>query len=232
MKFAISSRFGVLENIREGREHLGIDLAMPQDTPLRSFCDGVVEKVMNFGSNNIGKGIIIKTKDGIRYVYGHMDEIDVHQGQTVNSGTLLGLSGNTGHSTGPHLHFAEMVNGQYVDPSNVIDKVDGMAGISAVKGLHETVESNSPGWLSNLASKLNIEDQIEDHVRDLTQHAVMGALSAAGIVFMHSLYAIVLIGSGILIVMRTLGFQHRWLKPSVLVGGYVLLRFLFGGGGE
>jgi|SRR5579875_939868 len=218
MKFLITSEFGVVESVREGRKHLGIDLAMPMDTPLRSFCDGVVEKIMDYGNINIGKGIIIKAKDGARYLYGHMDEIDVHEGESIHVGTFLGLSGSTGHGTGPHLHFGEMVNGQYVDPSNVIQKVDAMSG--------GTVQSH--GWWSNFADKFNFEEQFEEHVRSAMEHVIIGTLSAAGAVAMHLLYSVALVGSGILIVMRQLGFEHRWLRPTVLVGTYVLLRFLFG----
>lgn len=218
MKFSISSPFGVIESIRNGRQHLGIDLAMPEDTPLRSFCNGTVEKVMDFGNDNIGKGVMVKAANGVRYLYGHMNEIDVTQGQAVHAGTLLGLSGSTGHSTGPHLHFSETVDGRYVDPSNVIQKVDATAGGPAPQN-----------WWQGIAGKLDVQSQIEDHVNTVVQHVIIGALSAAGAVAMHMLYSVALVGGGVLIVMKTLGFEHRWLRPSVLVGAYVLLRYLFGG---
>lgn len=197
---------------------MGIDLAMPMDTPLRSFCNGVVEHVVNYGDTNIGKGVIIRAANGARYIYGHMDEIDVHEGQTVHQGTFLGLSGNTGHSSGPHLHFGEQVDGQYAGPSNVIDKVDQAAG-----------GTGPLGWWSSVKDHFNIEDHIEEHVSTITQHIVLGALAAVGSVALHMLYSVALIGGGILIVLKQLGFEHRWLKPSVLAGAYVLLRFIFGG---
>lgn len=222
MKFLITSEYGVVESIRDGRSHMGIDLAIPMDTPLHSFCKGVVERVVDYGDTNIGKGVIIRAKDGARYIYGHMDKIDVHAGDTVQEGTLLGLSGSSGHSTGPHLHFGEMVDGHYIDPSPVIDKVDRMAGTDVTQ---HTDHANSFGWLSHIFEPTSLED----HVRDITQHFMLGVLSAAGSVALQLAYSVALIGGGILIVLKQLGFEHRWLKPSVLAGAYVLIRFLFGG---
>lgn len=217
MKFVITSNFGVIEDIRNGRVHEGIDLATPMDTPLRSFCDGVVEKVVNYGNKDIGKGIIIKAKNGVEYIYGHMDRVDVHAGQKIHEGTLLGMSGSTGHSTGPHLHFGEKIDGQFVDPSNVIGKVDHMSGWNG------TVENI--GWKEIIKEAIFNPDLLRDHM----QIAIMSCLTAAGTVLMHLLFSGVLIGAGMLVILKTLGFEHRWLKPSVLVGGYVMLKFLFGG---
>lgn len=209
MKFIITSAYGAVEAVR-GYPHQGIDLAMPMDTPLRSFCAGIVEKVMHSGT--VGNGVIVKAKDGARYIYGHLDSVNVSPGDSVSEGTLLGLSGNSGHSTGPHLHFAETVNGHYVDPSGVIDKVSNMAGGSAI-----------PNFWHDPAGA------IADHLRDQMQTAVLHWLSAAGDVALHLLYAGTLVGGGILILLRIVGFEHRWLRPGTLIMLYVIVRYLFGG---
>ena len=53
--------------------------------------------------------------------YGHLSEANVSVGQTVSQGDLLGLSGNTGNSTGPHLHFEMRINDEVVDPLDYVD---------------------------------------------------------------------------------------------------------------
>jgi hypothetical protein len=133
MKFRITSEFGAMEEVREGA-HTGIDLAMNVGTELRSLQDGVVEKVLHL-KNNIGDGVLIKFDDGTTGIYGHMSKINVTEGQQINAGDLIGLSGNSGNSTGPHLHFGlKDTNGEFVDPSPVIEQVAAISG-------------DKPGWL-------------------------------------------------------------------------------------
>jgi hypothetical protein len=212
MKFIITTQYGAVEAVRGGVPHTGIDLAMPVGTPLRSFCDAVVERVVDYGRENIGKGVILRANEGTRYIFGHMDKISVHVGEAVHAGSILGLSGNSGHSTGPHLHFAEY-RGQYVDPSNEIVKVDQLAGDLPHKSLSD--------WLTH-------PFDIKEYAHVAAHDAIMGVMSALGDFALHMGYSVVLIGSGILIILKQCGFEHRWLKPSVLIGAYVLLRYLFG----
>lgn len=128
MKFRISSEFGVMEEIRNGRPHTGIDLAMPEGTELRSIAEGFVTKIIDHGNEGLGKAVYIKSKSGEVHIYGHMHDINVRQGEIVHYGDLLGHSGNTGHSTGPHLHFAIKDDGQFVDPSGIVDKLQEVSG--------------------------------------------------------------------------------------------------------
>ncbi len=114
--------------------HNGIDLALPENTPLYSIGKGVVESVVNYGKENIGKGVIVKLDSGERVIYGHINDAAVKAGDVVKSGDLLAYSGNTGRSTGPHLHFTVKENGEAVDPSSVIEKA---------------VEQHSESWWSN-----------------------------------------------------------------------------------
>jgi hypothetical protein len=127
LKFRITSEFGAMEEVREGA-HTGFDLAMNVGTELRSLQDGLVEKVLHL-KNNIGDGVLIKFEDGTTGIYGHMSKINVTEGQQINAGDLIGLSGNSGNSTGPHLHFGmKDANGEFVDPSPVIEQVAAMSG--------------------------------------------------------------------------------------------------------
>lgn len=98
--------------------HKGVDIGVPTGTPVLAAADGVV----NFAGNGGGYGNFIsidhgRAADGTTYgtQYGHLSKIEVKQGQQVKKGDEIGLSGSTGHSTGPHLHYNFLVNGQYED---------------------------------------------------------------------------------------------------------------------
>lgn len=116
----ITSRFGEISSVHP-KPHTGIDIAMPEGTPLKSITEGVVQRVVDYGSENIGKGVIVQLADGKTAIYGHLSDIKVKAGQIVKEGDLLGLSGNTGRSTGPHLHFGMKENGQLIDPTKFIE---------------------------------------------------------------------------------------------------------------
>lgn len=129
MKFTISSAFGELSPVRNGRIHHGIDLAMPTGTELRSLVEGTVEKIVDYGAKNIGKGVVIRGEDGNLYTYGHLEKILVEKGQHLHSADIIGLSGNSGHSTGPHLHFQiQKPDGTFLDPTPYAEKLDSMSG--------------------------------------------------------------------------------------------------------
>ena len=117
MSFRITAPFGEVSKIHP-YGHTGIDIAVPLNTPLKSITSGVVDKVVDYGDKSIGKGILIKLHDGTTAIYGHMNQISVKIGDTVEQGTLLGLSGSIGRSTGPHLHFGlKDTSGHFIDPS-------------------------------------------------------------------------------------------------------------------
>ncbi|WP_353618643.1 M23 family metallopeptidase [Bacillus sp. ISL-37] len=116
----ITSRFGEVSSVHS-KPHTGIDIALPEGTPLKSITEGVVQSVVDYGSENIGKGVIVQLADGKTAIYGHLSDIKVKAGQIVKEGDLLGLSGNTGRSTGPHLHFGMKENGQFIDPTKFIE---------------------------------------------------------------------------------------------------------------
>lgn len=85
----------------------GIDIGAPVGTSVFASLDGVVTLTRGGGSWNGGYGnyIVIKHNNGIQTLYAHLDSISVSPGQNVSKGQFIGKSGNTGRSTGPHLHF-------------------------------------------------------------------------------------------------------------------------------
>ncbi|MDP9101435.1 MAG: M23 family metallopeptidase, partial [Actinomycetota bacterium] len=105
-----SSGFGM----RWGRLHEGIDLAGPYGSDIRALTDGVV--IMAGQESGYGNVIKLAHPEGIETVYGHLSAIKVSPGQRVTAGQVIGLEGNTGHSTGPHLHFEIRIGGVAIDP--------------------------------------------------------------------------------------------------------------------
>lgn len=103
MTYRITSRFLEKEPFRS-HPHTGYDFAMPEGTPIRSITDGIIHLV-DYGNKNTGKTIFVQWGDGKTAIYGHLSKFAVKEGQHVKARDLLGYSGNTGHSTGAHLHF-------------------------------------------------------------------------------------------------------------------------------
>ena len=106
-------------------QHLGVDLDAATDTPVYAINDGVVR----FSENliNYGKTIIIDHGLGIHSLYLHLNKFEVLNGQRVKQGDVIGLSGNTGYSIGPHLHFSTKVNGSSADPLRFIETTQEIA---------------------------------------------------------------------------------------------------------
>jgi murein DD-endopeptidase MepM/ murein hydrolase activator NlpD len=102
-----------------GREfHKGLDIAGRTRTPVVASADGDV--VFAGDRRSLGNAVEIRHGYGVDTIYGHLEEIDVKVGDKVKRGQRIGLMGNTGRSTGPHLHYQVEVNGTPVDPRNYI----------------------------------------------------------------------------------------------------------------
>lgn len=160
MKFKLTSGYKAVENIRGGRPHNGIDLAMPEGTPLRAVMNGTVKSIVDYGDANAGKTILVELENGETVVYGHLSDFAVKEGDPVKFGDLIGYSGNTGHSTGPHLHFAvKDENGAFTDPSEfepVLQEVTGSTG--------NFITQKTSEWGNNAAQKIDqyLSSKLED----------------------------------------------------------------------
>lgn len=98
--------------------HNGLDIGVPGGTPIGSAMEGTVSETGY--SPIMGRYVIVSHPGGWRTLYAHMSSILVEQGRRVSQGGRLGLTGNTGYSTGPHLHFSVFKNGKPVNPSNLL----------------------------------------------------------------------------------------------------------------
>lgn len=99
--------------------HNGVDWSMPVGTPLYAPFDGYISRVERWRMVGFGRTVYIRSDDGrFEVILGHMSEIlkGIQPLDVVKEGTLLGKSGNTGNSTGPHLHMTLYDGGKLVDP--------------------------------------------------------------------------------------------------------------------
>jgi murein DD-endopeptidase MepM/ murein hydrolase activator NlpD len=114
----VNSKFGW----RDGRMHKGIDINLNRGDAVVAAFDGMVRIACIKGG--YGNVIIIRHYNGLETVYGHLSKIKVKPGQIVLAGQLIGLGGNTGRSSGPHLHFEVRFKGQALNPSSIISFID------------------------------------------------------------------------------------------------------------
>jgi murein DD-endopeptidase MepM/ murein hydrolase activator NlpD len=105
---------------RWGRFHHGVDLDLKMGTPVYTAFDGIV-RISAFGNNGYGNYVVIRHKNGLETLYGHLSVRKVEVGQEIKAGQLIGLGGSTGWSTGPHLHFEVRYEGNTLNPLLIYD---------------------------------------------------------------------------------------------------------------
>lgn len=112
----VTSKWGY----RHGRLHQGIDMSLPSGTPLFAVFDGKV-RISKSVKGGYGNLVVIRHNNGLETFYGHMSRRNVKPGDIVHAGDTIGFSGNTGRSTGPHLHFETRYKGLTFDPQRIIN---------------------------------------------------------------------------------------------------------------
>ena len=120
----ISSYYGYRKNPNTGNEelHRGVDIAVPTGTTVYAAHDGTVTTAAY--DSYYGNYVVIE-KDGYTTKYAHMDSLSVSAGQSITKGTVIGTTGNTGSSTGSHLHIECLYNGEYYNPLFYFDVGEG-----------------------------------------------------------------------------------------------------------
>ena len=121
----VSSYYGYRINPVTGQEqfHRGVDIAVPTGTTVLAAMDGTVTTATYDAS--YGNYVVIEDSNGYCTKYAHMDTLSVSAGQTVTHGTTIGTTGNTGSSTGSHLHIECLYNGEYYNPLFYFDVGEG-----------------------------------------------------------------------------------------------------------
>ncbi len=111
----ITSAFGE----RDGSIHEGVDIAAEEGTPLKALMSGTVTTV-EYEDNGYGHYVVVTCPNGEKYLYAHCSKINVKAGDTVTAGDRIALVGNTGRSTGSHLHFEWLVDDKPNDPMGIL----------------------------------------------------------------------------------------------------------------
>ena len=145
----ITSRWGQVRHlVIKGKSvttkpHGGMDIGVPKGTNVFAVKDGTV---IHSGDNpaGFGRNLVIQNDDGLQTVYAHLDEKLVDQGQKVTAGSLIGKSGNTGFSTGDHLHF-QVQRRMNASLGDTIDPAAYLSGavVKPVSGLNDGPEASS-----------------------------------------------------------------------------------------
>ena len=112
----ITSNFGS----RWGRQHKGLDIKVYIGDTIRAAFSGKV-RIVRYEAGGYGKYIVIRHNNGLETIYGHLSKQLVEENQEVRSGEVIGLGGNTGRSTGSHLHFETRLCGVGVNPALMFD---------------------------------------------------------------------------------------------------------------
>lgn len=112
----ITSKYGP----RRRRMHYGLDLKVYIGDTIRAAFDGKV-RIVRYERRGYGKYVVIRHENGLETVYGHLSKQLVEEDQWVKAGEVIGLGGNTGRSTGSHLHFETRFLGQAINPALLFD---------------------------------------------------------------------------------------------------------------
>jgi murein DD-endopeptidase MepM/ murein hydrolase activator NlpD len=118
--YPITTRITSYYGPRWGRIHEGLDFAAPMGSPIRAVSSGRV--VYSGWATGYGYVVIVEHQRGLRTLYAHNSKLLVRVGESVGKGEVISRSGNTGNSTGPHLHFEVQVNGRPENPLDYINK--------------------------------------------------------------------------------------------------------------
>lgn len=114
----ITSNYGY--RAKFGRMHKGIDMGIKMRDTIYAAFDGKV-RLTNYEAKGYGNYVILRHPNGLETIYGHLTKALVKPEQTVRAGQPIALGGNTGRSTGPHLHFETRYMGYAINPSAIFD---------------------------------------------------------------------------------------------------------------
>lgn len=139
----ITSRVGMRIDPIDGkwRQHNGIDIAVPAGTPVNAVAPGVV--VYSGNRSGYGNTVVVEHDNGVITLYAHNSRIMVIEGQEVTSESILALSGSTGRSTGPHLHFEAWQSGSNISEAFLPDSGMSLPNKALVASSHRPARFRS-----------------------------------------------------------------------------------------
>ncbi len=114
----ITDKFGYRP--RRGRQHFGLDIRIKTGDTIRAAFDGKV-RISRYERRGYGHYLVIRHPNGLETLYGHLSKKLVNENDIVHAGDPIALGGNTGRSTGPHLHFETRILGNAINPAYLFD---------------------------------------------------------------------------------------------------------------
>ena len=117
----ITSSCGERENpiLQKMEYHNGLDIAVAENTQAVAVKSGIVTEVRN--SETLGKVLKYETEDGYTVMYAHLNDVLVKKGENVKQGQIVAMTGNTGLSTGPHIHYSIWRGDMLINPMQFVD---------------------------------------------------------------------------------------------------------------
>ncbi len=122
----ITSNFGD----RGARYHYGIDIKLYKGDPVKTAFEGLI-RISQY-SRTYGNVVVVRHQNGLETLYAHLSARKVKEGDHVEAGSVIGLGGNTGRSTGSHLHFECRYQGEPIDPNTIINWVSGELAVDTM----------------------------------------------------------------------------------------------------
>ena len=153
--------------LRRNRQHQGIDIPLKTGDPVHAAFSGRV-RISEYNRGGYGNLVIIRHDNGLETYYGHLSERMVEPGEWVEAGTVIGLGGSTGRSTGPHLHFETRYYGRSFDPERLIDFEKGLL-------CRETFLLKKTFFSIHSKAGQNFDDEIANEEQDKKEAAELAA---------------------------------------------------------
>lgn len=162
----VTSNYGYRKAFK--RNHYGTDIKVFIGDTIYAVFDGKV-RVVDFNRNGYGKYIIIRHDNGLETLYAHLSKQLVSHNQTVKGGEVIGLGGNTGRTTGPHLHFEVRFLGKYINPETLFS-----FETREHKYQHFTLDKHGKIVSYVLTETKNIEDIAEEKEEEIIHKVKKG----------------------------------------------------------
>lgn len=152
---------------RRGRRHQGVDLPLSVGSPIYATFTGKVR--ISRSMKGYGNVVVIRHENGLETFYGHLSKRNVEENDWVNAGDVIGLGGNTGRSTGPHLHFEVRYQGYAFDPQWLINFETGE--------LRRRMFVLKKKYLSQYSNyEQNFDDEFKTAEEDAAEEAALAAM--------------------------------------------------------
>ena len=174
----ITSPYGYRKRFR--RMHKGVDLKINMGDTIRAACDGRV-RITNYERAGYGYYVVVRHTNDLETVYGHLSGFIVEEGQYVKAGDPIALGGNTGRSTGPHLHFETRYMGYAINPCAIFDFANQTTHTDTYtfdKNTYQNARNYSPAANSEYAKQYLKDNPVKPYVRSSSNSSTAHASSS------------------------------------------------------